>query len=107
MDKYFDVIKGELKEEEETEETEETEEKEEKDKHGINDDNSDEDEFKHEHHYKQALEAKSTIALKQRIFEIKKQKRMNIAVHVILTFVLQFVLVIMTFKELVTNCTYS
>lgn len=32
---------------------------------------------------------------------------MNIAVHVILTFVLQFVLVIMTFNELVTNCNYS
>lgn len=54
-----------------------------------------------------SLAAKKKLALDQRIFEIKKQKRLNITVHVILTFVLQFTLILMTFKELVTNCQYS
>lgn len=45
--------------------------------------------------------------MQQRVFEIKKQKRLNIAVHVILTFVLQFTLILMTFNELATNCNYS
>jgi len=53
------------------------------------------------------LAGKKEVAKQQRIYEIKKQKRLNITVHVILTFVLQFVLLIMTFKELIYNCEYS
>lgn len=43
----------------------------------------------------------------RRIFEIRKHKRIDIAVHVILTFVLQFTLIVMTFIELFTNCNYN
>lgn len=43
----------------------------------------------------------------QRLYEIKKQKRLNIFTHVVLTFVLQMTLIMMTFYELVNNCQYS
>jgi hypothetical protein len=43
----------------------------------------------------------------KRIFEIRKHKRLNIAVHVILTFILQLTLIVMTFVELFTNCNYN
>jgi hypothetical protein len=52
------------------------------------------------------MKKKEELQLSLRKFEIKKQKRMNIAVHVFLTFILQFTLVIMTFSELFNNCAY-
>jgi len=57
--------------------------------------------------FNEAIDQKRQLAIEQRIFEIKKQKRLNITVHVILTFALQFTLVVMTFAELATNCTYT
>lgn len=42
-----------------------------------------------------------------RIFEIKKNKRLNIGVHMLLTFCCQFVLVLMTFHELFTNVLWA
>jgi len=57
--------------------------------------------------FNKAIDQKRQLSNEQRIFEIKKQKRLNITVHVFLTFALQFTLVIMTFAELATNCTYT
>jgi hypothetical protein len=52
------------------------------------------------------MEEKKQVALEQRSFEIKKQKRLNIFVHVVLTFGFQIILVAMVFYELWSNCSY-
>jgi hypothetical protein len=51
--------------------------------------------------------AKERLMQEKRIFEIRKHKRINISVHVILTFILQMTLIVMTFVELNTNCNYT
>lgn len=53
------------------------------------------------------INEKKRIKLNQRIFEIKKQKRLNIFVHFVLTFIFQITLILMTFSELLNNCIYS
>jgi hypothetical protein len=40
------------------------------------------------------------------LFEVKKQKRANIAVHMVLTYLCQTILVALSFHELFTNSNY-
>lgn len=74
---------------------------------GEKKEDSDDDES---HETDQAAKVKNEAKIafvQQRVFEIKKQKRLNIAVHVVLTFLLQITLVIMTYHELVSNCNFN
>ena len=52
------------------------------------------------------LLTKREFAKMQRIFEIKKQKRLNIVTNTLLTFMFQMTLIILTFYELGHNCEY-
>ena len=49
------------------------------------------------------IEEMKALALKMRLFEVKKSKRLNIFAHVLLTFTCQFILVGLTFYELGSN----
>lgn len=51
----------------------------------------------------QEIEDEKALALALRVYEVKKNKRLNISVHVMLTFTCQLVLAAMTFHELATN----
>lgn len=42
----------------------------------------------------------------ERAFQVKKQKRLNVAVHMVLTYLLQIVLIMLTYNELFTQCFY-
>lgn len=57
--------------------------------------------------YTQEIEEKKQFLKDQRNFEIRKQKRLNILVHVFLTFLFQFTLVVLVFFEIFFNCQYS
>jgi len=54
----------------------------------------------------QEIEYKAKRMKERRTEEIKKQKRLNIAVNVIVTFIFQFMLIVMAFAEIFTNCIY-
>lgn len=64
------------------------------------------DEVEVEDKFAQEILDKKKFNYQLRVFEIRKQKRINIFVHVVLTFLLQFTLIIMTFFELTGNCIY-
>lgn len=108
LNRYFNVFKGELinlsDESDSSSDSDEGEKKNKKEqsekkelKEGIEPE-EDLDDFSRE------MEEKKQVALEQRSFEIKKQKRLNIFVHVVLTFGFQIILVAMVFYELWNNC---
>jgi uncharacterized Tic20 family protein len=44
---------------------------------------------------------------KERVIEVLKAKRVNIMVHMVFTFILQLVLIVLTFFEIRYNCEYN